>query len=439
MGSLKRTGPGRWLTAGTGVGIEIQGEDLRVAVVRVRPWGAVVLAAAVIARFRSRPAAEWGAEYADLLKAAGASHLAAWVLLPRGELVARNLSLPGVDAADLMSAVRYQIDSLHPYPEEDVLWDAARLRGSSCLLAAVCKRATAEHYGELFAEAGVKISGFTFSAAALYAASRLLAQPDPAGLIAVDVRGQEVEVYGESPSQPAFSALFDVLPEKAAALAAAQLRLAPNAGPVSFAALLPEPRRAPEGFSVESWALAYAAALAAARPRQALKINLLPAQLRSASSRAMYVPTAALAGVLLIMLAALLVQSLLAERRYLAVVEAETARLEPLVKRAQAAEKTAAEARERVIQLDGFRNRSKNDLDALLELTRLMAPPVWVEGLDMTRETVNLSGEADQAAGLLKTLDQSKLFRNSEFTSPISRAGAAELFRIRTQRRGALP
>lgn len=439
MGSLDRTDLGRWLAIGSGVGIEIQGEDLRVVAVRVRPGGVEVLGAAAIARFQTRPAAEWGAEYAGFLQKAGASHLAASVLLPRAETVARHLVLPGVEAGELANAVRYQIDSLHPYPEEDVVWDAARLPNAGSLLVAIARRETVDRHSELFVQAGVKISGFTFSSAALYSASRLLARPDAEGFVAIEQRGAEVEVYGESPSQPAFSALFDAPADRAAALAASQLRIPPDAEPRGFADLLPSPRRAPEEFSVPAWALAYATALAAACPRRGLKINLLPVVQRSASSRAMYIPTAVLAGVLVLLLGVLLAQSILDKRRYLAAVEAEIARLEPAVKRAQEAGRAAEQARERVIQLDSFRNRPKNDLDALLELTRVMTPPVWIDGLDMKRDTVNLSGEADQAAGLLKALDQSRLFRNSEFTSPISRVGAGEVFRIRTQRRGVQP
>jgi Tfp pilus assembly protein PilN len=439
MGSLNRTDFGRWLAIGSGVGIEILGEDLRVVVVRVRPGGVEVLGAALIARFRTRPAAEWGAEYAGFLQKAGASHLAASVLLPRGETVARHLVLPGVEAGELTNAVRYQIDSLHPYPEEDVVWDAARLPNAGSLLVAITRRETVERYSELFAQAGVKISGFTFSSAALYSASRLLGQPDADGFVAVEQRGVEVEVYGESPSQPAFSALFDAAPERAAVLAASQLRIAPDAEPRGFADLLPAPRRAPEEFSTPVWALAYSTALAAACPRRGLKINLLPVGRRSASSRAMYIPTAVLAGVLVILLGILLVESFLDNRHYLAALKSEIERLEPQVKRAQEAARAAEQARERVLQLDSFRNRPKNDLDTLLELTRVMAPPVWIEGMELNRETINFSGEADQAAGLLKALDQSRFFRNSEFTSPISRVGAGEIFRIRTQRRGVQP
>ena len=64
------------LAIGTGVGIQIQNQDLAVTVVRVRPSGAKVLGHLVISGFRGRPASEWGAEYAAFLRRAGAAELA---------------------------------------------------------------------------------------------------------------------------------------------------------------------------------------------------------------------------------------------------------------------------------------------------------------------------------------------------------------------------
>jgi hypothetical protein len=47
-----------------------------------------------------RPAAQWGLEYARFLQEAGASHLAATVLLPRRETIVRQIALPGVAGRD---------------------------------------------------------------------------------------------------------------------------------------------------------------------------------------------------------------------------------------------------------------------------------------------------------------------------------------------------
>jgi hypothetical protein len=56
----------------------------------------------------------------------------------------------------------------------------------------------------------------------------------------------------------------------------------------------------------------------------------------------------------------------------------------------------------------------------------------------MSREQSTVAGEIDQAAGLLKTLDGSRLFRNSQFTSPLGRAGNNDSFRVRSERQGGL-
>jgi hypothetical protein len=220
----------RWLAIGTGVGIEIAGDELAVTVVRVRPSGVEVLAATRIA-FRGRRATEWGSEYTAFLKKAGGSHLAAVVLLPRSELTVRQLSLPGVASKDLPAAIGFQLDSLHPYTEEDAAFTWSKLGSTGAILLGITRRQVIEHYSNLFSEAGIKIATLTFSAAALYCALRLLSQPSPDGLLAFREFDGGLEIYGESPARPVFSAVFDANPARARALAASELRLSPDVVP----------------------------------------------------------------------------------------------------------------------------------------------------------------------------------------------------------------
>ena len=72
-------------------------------------------------------------------------------------------------------------------------------------------------------------------------------------------------------------------------------------------------------------------------------------------------------------------------------------------------------------------------------LRSTIEPPAWLQSLDMDRDSVALAGEIEQAAPLLKLLDNSPYFRNSEFTGPIGRTGKIETFRIRTAREGGKP
>ncbi len=427
----------KWLAIGAGVGVEIRENDLEVVAARVRPTGVRLLGAATIPQFRTRPAAEWGAEYASFLKKAGGSHLAAAVLLPRREIIVRHLSLPGVADRDLNSAIGYQIDSLHPYPEDEAAWAFARIPGTQSVLIAIARRALIERYATIFTEAGIKIASFTFSAAAIFSASRLLGGPPAEGVVAVHDSGDGAEVYGESPSWPVFSAIFDVSAEKAQSLAAAELRLPPNASAVDPIELLPRPRAVPENYDLSRATLAWATALAGACPRLALAANLLPVAQRSSSSRIIYAPTVALASALLLMLGALASYGTLENRRYLKALEKEIARTEPIARKVSELDAKIDDARNRTQMLNDFRRRSKADMDAINELTRILPPPGWINNLELTRDIAQFQGEAEQAAPLLKMIDSSPLFQNSEFTMPLARMGVGEGFRIRAMRRDA--
>lgn len=427
----------KWLAVGTGAGIEMGEQDLTVMVTRVRPSGTRMLGAGTIARFRERPAAEWGSEYTDFMKRLGGGHLAATVLLPRRDVIVRQLSLPGVSDRDLPAAIQYQLDSLHPYGEDEAAHAWCRIGRAGAVLVAIVRRETLERYIGLFSEAGIKVAGFSFSGAAVYSAARLISKPPLGGFLAVHEAADALEIYGESEARPIFSAEFEVPRERAAALAAAELRLPAESEPVEIASLLPAPRPVPADYDFSRSTMAYAAALAGACPLLALPLNLLPPEHRTATSRAMFVPTAVLVLLLVGALVALASITPIEDRKYLASMEREIARLEPMVKKAASLDRAIDKARARARLLDDVRRRSKTDLDALAELNKLIPPPAFVNGLEMNRGTVVLNGQAEQAAPLLKAIDNSPLFQESEFTVPIARAGKNEVFRIRSNREGA--
>ncbi len=404
------------------------GPDLEVAVARVRPTGAGLMGRATIRNFRGRPAGEWGAEYAALLKSLGESRLSATVLAPRADVIVRQVSLPGVASKDLPAAIALQLDSLHPYGDDEIAWGWSPL-GNGAVLVAIQRRATVERYADLFAEAGIAVGAVTVSAAAVHAAVRLFGAP-PAGFLAAwPGTGAAIEIYGESPARPVFSAEFDAPLERALALGTAELRLEPGSQAFALAGILPA-----RGQQVdEAGAPAYAAALAGACPWVAPFANVLPAERRVSNSRAMFVPTAVLAGVLVLCAGAALGYSAFADRQYVKKIQAEIARLEPEARKAAALDRNIAAARGRTRMLDAFRARTRSDLDALNELTRLLPPPVWATSIELMRDSAIINGEAESAASLLKELDASPYFQNSEF-SVISRTGNNELFRIRTGR-----
>jgi Tfp pilus assembly protein PilN len=418
----------RYLAFGTAVGIEIGERDIHAAIVRARPSGAIVAATLRIADFRTRPPKEWGSDYHQWLKQHGEKHLVTTVILPRREIIVRQAAMPGVTKKDLPSAVSYQIDSLHPYGDEEVGygWSPA---GTGSVAVGVIREGSLEKYIQLFQDAGVPVAGFTFSASAIYAALRLYGPPPTEFAAWREDESGAVEIYGESPARSFFSAGFDVPVSRALFLSRAELRL-PAENARTLASVLPQSRNV-----ATVSPLAYAAGLAAIGSWRTPYANLLPAEKRTVRSRARWVPTIVLGLALLAAGSALFAYQQIRQQRYIAELSAQIAKVQPLAMRADALDRRTAEHRQRIRLLDLYRKRPQGDIDVLAELSRLLPPPVWTQSIDINEDTVTIAGEADQAAPLLKILDSSPLFQNSEPQMGFMKTQQTETFRIRIQRR----
>jgi hypothetical protein len=433
----------KWLAIGTGIGIEIGREDLTVTVVRVRPTGVRVLGELTIPRFHEQPASDWGANYASFLKKLGVAHLSAGVLLPRDEVIVRQVMLPGVSDKDLAAAIRFEIDSLNPYSEEEAVFDWSRIGKTSSILVGITRRAVLERYTTQFAEAGVKVASFTFSAPTIYSALRVFSTPPPEGFLVLEETSSEgsdqLEVYGESPARPIFSARVERSAASARTLAIAELRLAPETEPVALHDKLPQPLAAPADYDLPRAALAYSTALAGACLLRPLSVNLLPREQRQSTSRLRFVPAIALASIALLLFGAVVAYPKYANGQYLGLLRAQVRTLEPEASRALDLDRKIAVARNRAQTLDTFRVRTREDLDALTEVTKLLTPPTWLTSLQLTRDSLTISGEAEQAAALLKVMDSSHQFRGSAFVVQPARSKDGDLFSIRAVRQGVAP
>lgn len=419
----------KFLAFGSGVGIQIAGphgsESLEITAVRVRPNGARLLGRLTVADFPHQPASVWSNDYAAFLRKYDLRHVPAVVLLPRQDVMVRQLALPGVSNKDLDAAIQFQLEGLHPYADADVSASWARLGATSTVLVAIARRAAIDRYASLFAEAGVRLASFTCSAAAIYSALRIFSRPPAGEILASENVDGQVEYYGESAARPLFSATFPESEPRAAALAAAELRIDPAT----------EARPLQEILSAAP-ALPYAAALASACPRLAVSLNLLPVDQRQTSSRANWLPLAVSGMFVAIAAGALFAVPAFEDRRYESSLQAEIHRVEQQANRAALLDRQTDALRARAMLLDDFRRQSKSDLDILAEMTRVLPNTVWLNSLDLTRAQVMIAGEADQAAPLLKTIDASPWFEASEFVGPPIKTQTGESFRIRSNREG---
>jgi Tfp pilus assembly protein PilN len=185
--------------------------------------------------------------------------------------------------------------------------------------------------------------------------------------------------------------------------------------------------------------MAYAAALAPIAKWNAPYANLLPKERRTVHSRARLVPTLILAVMLLAVGAAWLTYAAVRDQRYLTQLQSEIQQNQQKALLAAALDRRIEEHRNRIKLLDDYRKRSQGDIEILAELSRILPPTVWTSNVDIVQDTIMFAGEADQAAPLLKIIDSSPLFRNSEFMMAVmGNRNGGEAFRIRTYRKAQI-
>jgi general secretion pathway protein L len=145
-------------------------------------------------------------------------------------------------------------------------------------------------------------------------------------------------------------------------------------------------------------------------------------------------PTLIILGILAMLVAGMYTQRAWNEREYAQRLLSEIQLLERQVAQGQRMDDEGERFLARIEQLKEYKLRTGRDLAALLELTRLLPEDAWVTQLDLGQSDLTLAGEANQAGSLVKTIDGSPLFENSEFSMPLQRLENREIFRLRVKR-----
>ena len=418
--------------------------------------------------FRDKPAAEWGRDYQRFVTEHGLGHVAATVCLPRNELVVRQLRLPPMPDKERAAAVRYQLDGLHPYGDAEVCFAYASLGESGkdrpvTMAVAITPRERVDAWANLFEEAGVAVAAFTVSEATLYAALRVRPEPPRQPLLTVDAEPDALLIYGESASRPLLTAEFPVRsmqPARGLQLALSDLRVAPEArvgltvfGSEAAAALdelagvsaalepraleevFPAPLQAPADFRLREDLRGLAVALESACPRVGWRANLLPADRRSTDSRWRWAPTAAL----LLLLAALgggfLVRPWVQDGAYAEALRGRIAEYEETVELVRGAKMSAEDARRKLAILRGLGERTRRDLEIFSELSEKIPSSAWLTQMQIGDGGVQLNGEAQAAADLLKTLNESARLEKARFTTSLRKIESGESFQIAAERK----
>jgi len=479
-----------WLRMQTGIGMDFQDGAFHATCVK-RQWNHFrVVDHLEIADYRRLEPAECGRRYREFLAANGLKVPWTVVALPRSAVLLRSLRLPAAVEKDVAQAVAYQLDALHPFEEGGVYWDCAVWKrqeatesGQIDVSVAIAQKPAVEEAAAWFREAGIAVSQFSVSSALLAGMfwSPCATFHKEQGFLLLDMTRESVELAGFAPGSgflsreipPAQSedgtGNFPPAVLQELARARSELRIDPEkrlplvlcgnnlpllsqkatAGlaedlalsPVSVEDLFPQVPTDHENFRLRDRTAGFAAALAAVDRALPLGINLLPEESRSYQSPLVYLPTYALAALVVLLATVLGLRGTVQDWLYSNYLEEQIAGLRPRLQEVERTQEESRETAERLALLRGARNAGR-PLEVLAELTRLLPRDVWLQQVQLDGDTVSITGLAGgSASGLLQTLSASPLLESPQFLSAIQRTQQGEEnFRIGVRlRAGASP
>jgi general secretion pathway protein L len=149
--------------------------------------------------------------------------------------------------------------------------------------------------------------------------------------------------------------------------------------------------------------------------------NLLPAEQRWRRSVRLRVVDGVLAVTLVCALAAVLLIPLWQKRVIAENLAAQVAKLNPVAGKVTELRENMEKAKGLSGRLVEQRRKNVFAVDLLAEITRLVPDNTWVQQYEYRGGEIQLRGESDDAAGLIKRFEGSGLFKEISFRSPVVR------------------
>jgi Tfp pilus assembly protein PilN len=422
----------------TSAGIEIAGQDLRIAVVRASARRRRVLHTDVLAGFAGLSDEDRLTYLAAYFKKHKLSGLNVHLTLPGSLGVARDLEFPasvGTPEA-LRSAVALQVENLSPWALDEIYWDCAwelPAKGARSVVAhvGIVPRAVLDPWITLFRSARLALTGVSLSSLTwAHGVTVFWGKPQVTMVVAAEsdyVEGaliRDDRIYSihnpgvESAALASASALHltragrvesvDQVRFVAYGAAASQAGLEPAALPIEGQAV------PATGFGAISTALLGSA-------RSAFRLNLIPPALRFQRNYLQVVPTYGLVAALVVLGTFAWLREPYQQSLYAARLDDEGRRLAVEVRPVADQEKRLNRISDRLKALDAsLRTRDRN-LEALRELSRVLPEGTWLASYACQDNVVTISGFSNSASAIQKLLEDSPVFRDVQFASSITR------------------
>jgi Tfp pilus assembly protein PilN len=375
----------------TTTGIQLTDSALRVAVVQVRFGKFRLLRSDTIEGFAALSPEGKQSAVAALIKQLKLRRIPAFLTVPRQMGICRQIELP-VEVGDRVgSAVGLQLESLSPWSADEVYWGysvnpPAKNDKSIKVAVAIVPRSVLEPILEVFKSAGLPLSGAGLSGMAEAHASVVSGK--------MTVEEARSFVFGRPADLLDQGNVVSLSIENAGKAATAEL------GAVVAAIL---------GLG-----------------SSAFGVNLIPTAARYRRNPLQLVPTYVLCGLLVLLGVAALFRAPYQWHVYASSLDAEIEALKPEVDAVLAQEEKLGQTTTAYQALQARVGGHDFNLEALLELARVLPPDCWIASYNSQGGSVTLSGFAASASAVQKVLEESPVFEDVEFSSPVTRDAAGK-------------
>jgi len=179
---------------------------------------------------------------------------------------------------------------------------------------------------------------------------------------------------------------------------------------------------------------ALAGALCGLQRRNPVHVDLLPAERQKKHAQWILLPTYALAAANLLLLGMLALRGPIQQSWFASRLDREVSRLEPEVRKMKKIEEQKKDCERRVALMIKARKTNERVLEAINELSTILPKEAWVMDFTLRNGAIEIYGISDSAASLPQIIVNSPRFRGAEFVAPIARdSNGKEVYRIRMQ------
>ncbi len=427
-----------FVVAKNSVGIEICGNDLRLAVTRSSFGKLRLIGVHRLTGFMALNDEERQKAIRTLVKTHRIPTSRVYLTIPRDQGIVRQIDLPADMTQKLPDIVKIQVETLSPWPLEEIYWDFAQQpqkkgKKLTTVTIVIVPRTALDPWIGSFKSAGLPLSGATLSSLAYAHGASVLWKDGRTALIlhreesyteGVVVNGDRVAALTASSNDGSvdMKAFVDRLLSVGQMASAESSRVILCGSGLDAAAAEENPRLSIENARPQSTADfgTIATALCSVKG-SAFNSNIIPRGLRYRQGQLRLVPAFVL-GVLAVCAGlALAGREPYQAAAYGARLDAEIHRIAPVVSEVSRQEADLNQLSSRWRALNSSLQSRDYNLEALQEFARIIPAAAFLSNYSYQDGTVTVSGFAQSASEIQSVLENSPLFKGAEFTNSVTR------------------